>query len=247
MWRQWVFRLVTAALAIGCGVLSGCGATPHGKAAARPTQTITATGVASVVTPVATPSSTPTPTPTGSVALPLAPAGDGSRPQTRAAPRTDDAAFHNLVADLWLAVSTGNPGYGRPAFFPVAAYRQVKAIADPSGDWQNRLWYDFRVDVAAAHQLVGHDAQLVRVVVPTQFAQWVPAGACYNSEGYWHVPGARVEYRAGGQLKSFGIASMISWRGVWYVVHFGGVVRGAVGMVDQPADGEGYPGPPGGC
>ena len=71
---------------------------------------------------------------------------------------------------------------------------------------------------------------------------------CYNSTGYWHVPGARVVYRQGSQLRSFGIASLISWRGDWYVIHFGAVLRsGGYGEVDDPEPGEGYPGPPGGC
>jgi hypothetical protein len=181
------------------------------------------------------------------VALPLAPAGDGALHQTNVMPRTDNAAFSNLTTDLWLSVSTGNPSYGLPAFFPEAAYKQVKAIADPSYDWRTRLWYDYTIDVKAAHDHVGHDASLVKVVVPVQYAQWVPIGACYNNVGYWHVPGARVEYRKDGRLESIGIASMISWRGVWYVIHFGGVTRGGGGMVDEPADGEGIPGPPGGC
>ena len=47
---------------------------------------------------------------------------------------------------------------------------------------------------------------------------------------------------------SIGIASLISWRGRWYVVHLGAVLRsGQAGVVDQPADGPGTPGPPGGC
>ena len=119
------------------------------------------------------------------------------------------------------------------------AYAQVKAIADPASDWRTRLWYDYTIDVAAAHQLVGGDARLVTVVVPVQYATWIPVGACYNNIGYWHVPGARVEYRKDGQLESIGIASMISWRGVWYVVHFGGVQRTGGGMVFEPAAGEG--------
>ena len=50
------------------------------------------------------------------------------------------------------------------------------------------------------------------------------------------MAGARVVYRLGGQLRSFGIASLISWRGRWYVVHFGAVLRNAaVGLVDQPS------------
>ena len=150
--------------------------------------------------------------------------------------------------DLWLAVTTGRPEFALPAFFPVTAYEQVKAIADPRADWQDRLWYDFTLDVAAAHDLVGANAKLVSVVVPADYAAWVYPGDCYNSIGYWHVPGARVVYRQGSQLHSFGIASLISWRGDWYVVHFGAVLRsGGYGVVDAPAMGEGYPGPPGGC
>ncbi|MBV8942321.1 MAG: hypothetical protein JO240_11355 [Solirubrobacterales bacterium] len=73
------------------------------------------------------------------------------------------------------------------------------------------------------------------VRVPQQFAHWVDPGACYNRIGYYEVPNARVVYSENGQVHSFGIASMISWRGVWYVVHFGAVL--ASGVVDAPAAG----------
>ena len=181
------------------------------------------------------------------VSLPVAP-GAGARPQTSAFPSTASAAFRHAMADLWLAVTTGNPRFGLPAFFPEAAYKQVKAIPYPAADWQYRLWYDFTLDVGAAHRLVGPDARLVRVIVPAADAAWVSPGACYNSVGYWHVPGARVVYREHGQERSFGIASLISWRAVWYVIHLGAVIRSVVtGVVDQPAAGPGIPGPPGGC
>jgi hypothetical protein len=50
------------------------------------------------------------------------------------------------------------------------------------------------------------------------------------------------------QQRSIGIASLISWRGRWYVVHFGAVLRaGPGGVVDSPATGPGVPGPAGGC
>lgn len=163
-------------------------------------------------------------------------------------PRTDDAAFKAAVHDIWLAVSTGNPRYALPAFFPEKAYQQVKAIADPAADWQGRLWYDFTLDVAAAHQLVKPGAVLTKVTVDAQYAQWIGAGACYNSTGYWHLPGGRMVYREGGVTHSFGIASFISWRGNWYVVHLGALTRGgAYGIVDDPETGAGVPGPPGGC
>jgi hypothetical protein len=180
-------------------------------------------------------------------ALPVAP-GAGSLHQTSAFPSTASTPFHNAMYDLWLAVTTGNASFALPAFFPEGAYIQVKAIAGPASDWENRLWYDFTLDVAAAHADVGHNATFVKVVAPSDLAVWVSPGACYNSAGYWHLPGPRVVYERGGETRSFGIASLISWRGDWYVVHFGAVLRsGAYGEVDDPETGQGEPGPPGGC
>jgi hypothetical protein len=236
--------LVTAVLLAGCGPAAGSAGqatTTPGQSTRPDTRTISQ---AATVTPSPSPSPSASPS-----ALPLAP-GAGILHQTMTRPKTTGPAFHALVADLWLAVRTGRPSFAAPAFFPVGAYKQVKAIYDPAGDWRNRLWADFAVDVRAAHALLGHDARaarLVRVIVASADAIWVPAGACYNSAGYWHVANSRVVYKVHGQERSFGIASLISWRGVWYVVHFGGITRPLVGMVDAPATGPGYPGPQGGC
>jgi hypothetical protein len=247
-------RVITSAVITGAvvasAVLTGCGASPPAPSSSPAPASVARTGAppssaAPDQTPTPTRSASPQASPT--TALPVAP-GAGARPQTQVRPRTDTAAFRNAMADVWLAVTTGNPGFGRPAFFPEAAYRQVKAIPYPDSDWQYRLWYDFTLDVRAAHRLVGPNAQLVRIVVPGPYELWVPPGACYNSAGYWHAPGARVVYREHGKERSFGIASLISWRGVWYVVHLGAVSRtAATGIVDQPAAGPGIPGPPGGC
>jgi hypothetical protein len=172
-------------------------------------------------------------------------------PQTRAVPSAATAVFRAEMADLWTAIVTDEPQTAAGAFFPVSAYQQVKAIADPAADWNARLFGDFRLDVGAAHRLLGPGAaraRLVRVIVPSAEAAWIDPGACYNSVGYWHVGGARLVYEQGGRLRSIGIASLISWRGQWYVVHFGAVIRtGTGGVVDQPADGPGVPGPAGGC
>jgi len=247
-----VMRVVGVALAgsaLAAVVLGGCGG-PAAPSSAPPANTATGPGSPP---PAATPARTAAPARSASLraspaaALPVAP-GAGARPQTRAFPRTDSTAFHNAMEDLWLAVTTGNPRFGLPGFFPVAAYQQVKAEPYPAADWQDRLWYDFGLDVRAAHRLLGSGATLDRIVVPTAYAAWVYPGACYNKIGYWHVPGARVVYREHGAERSFGIASLISWRGVWYVVHLGAVRRtGVTGVVDQPAAGPGVPGPPGGC
>jgi hypothetical protein len=238
--------VATVSLAAGV-LLAGCGGSPGSP---RPAVSSSAAGTGSPSAKSAPPTASVTPRATASAppsARPVAP-GAGALPQTRAFPSTRTAAFGHAMADLWLAVTTGNPSFARPGFFPLAAYKQVKAIPYPVPDWQDRLWSDFVLDVRAAHRLAGSGAHLDRVVVPEKYAAWVYPGACHNKIGYWHVPGARIVYRAHGQERSFGIASLISWRGVWYVVHLGAVQRTVVtGIVYQPAAGPGVPGPPGGC
>jgi hypothetical protein len=245
-------RPVAATMAVLAAVaLAGCSA----SATATATGAERGHGATASVTPSArrTPTQKPTPKPTpkpkpAPAALPVGPPNAGTLPQTQAMPQAGDAAFRHVIHDFWLAVTTGNPNYAKPAFFPEKAYEQVKAIAEPDSDWQYRLWYDFTLDVAAVRPLIGKNAKLLRIDVPAQYAVWVPPGACYNNVGYWHAPGSRVVYEQGGVTRSFGIASFISWRGDWYLIHLGALVRAsAVGVVDDPETGAGEPGPPGGC
>jgi hypothetical protein len=158
-------------------------------------------------------------------------------------PSSATRAFHQEMAALWTAVQTGSVKPGLPAFFPQGAYVQVKAIAGAAGDYRDRLVADYRVDIDAAHALLGTQAGtalLLGVQVPGAYAHWVVPGVCANRVGYYEVPNARVVYRQNGAVHSFGIASMISWRGVWYIVHLGAVLRGtAGGVVDDPSAGAG--------
>jgi hypothetical protein len=242
-----VSRLVQVFIA--AALLAGCaaGANPKAGAARAPSSSpVAPSPSARRLAPASTPAA-PTAPPKPSALL-VAPAGAAAEPQTNAFPQTTSTAFASVTHDIWLAIVTGNPDYARPAFFPEKAYEQVKAIASPQSDWRDRLWYDFTLDLAAAHKLVKPGAALVEFEVPAQYAQWIPPGACDNSVGYWHVPGARVVYRQAGTVQSFGIASFISWRGDWYLIHLGALTRGgAYGIVDDPAPGAGVPGPPGGC
>lgn len=243
--------VLAALLAALAGCASGAKASAGAKVTTRPVSAIHKASPSASKSPSAKPTPPPTPTPTPRPtpsALPVGPVNAGALPQTSALPKTSAAAFSNAVHDLWLAVTTGDPDYAKPAFFPEKAYEQVKAIADPESDWQGRLWLDFTLDLAAVHKLVKPGATLVKVIAPTEYEQWIPPGACYNSTGYWHLPGSRLVYREGGVTHSFGIASFISWRGDWYLIHLGALVRsGAYGIVDDPELGQGYPGPAGGC
>ncbi len=162
-------RVPLASAVVGAVLLAGCGAGPAPVHPARTAQSA-ATVTSAPPTPSSTAPSSPRPSATAPPnALAFAP-GAGDRPQTSAFPNTHSTAFRNAMTDLWLAVTTGNSGLALPAFFPLAAYQQVKAIPYPAADWHDRLWYDFNLDVGAAHELAGSHARLVRVIVPTSDA-----------------------------------------------------------------------------
>jgi hypothetical protein len=236
-----VLAAVLAAVAV---LAAGCGGS-SGRAASAASQHRSATPPAAKASAAAPGPSRSAGASPSVIAVPPPPAG---LHQTHTFPATGTPVFRAEMTDLWTAITTGRPRFAAQAFFPLTAYTQVKAIANPAADWQSRLFGQFRLDVFAAHSYVGSGARLERVIVPSGQASWIDPGVCYNAVGYWHVAGSRLVYRQHGRIRSIGIASLISWRGRWYVVHFGAVVRnGPGGVVDAPAAGPGVPGPPGGC
>jgi len=147
------------------------------------------------------------------------------------------------MTSLWAGIVHDSLTSALAAFFPKGAYLQLKAINSAGSDWTDRLVHDYSLDIAAAHELLGRaasHARLIAVNVPSSYGHWIEPGVCYNIIGYYEMPNARVIYREDGQVRSFGIASMISWRGVWYVVHLGAILRSTdSGEVDEPASGPG--------
>jgi hypothetical protein len=175
----------------------------------------------------------------------------GRLPQTEQVPSAGTPVFHAEMRDLWSAVRSGSVTPGLPAFFPEAAYVKLKSIGSPQSDWEYRLVGDYRLDIEAAHALLGADAagaRLAGVQVPGGYAHWIPPGVCDNGIGYYELPNARVVYRAGGETRSFGIASMISWHGLWFIVHLGAILRPTGGgMLDTPSLGPGVSEPSSAC
>jgi hypothetical protein len=162
----------------------------------------------------------------------------GTLPQTDQLPGDQDPQFVAGAHTLWQAIVRDDPALARPFFFPLSAYLQVKAIWNPAQDYQDRLiaWYD--LDIKAAHGLLGADAagaKLVSVDVPQSQAEWIQPGAEYNKGSYYRVYGTRLNYVENGRTASFGVFSLISWRGEWYVVHLGPSTRSAMeGIVYDP-------------
>jgi hypothetical protein len=154
----------------------------------------------------------------------------GLLPQTHDLPSETDPLFMTRVGALWQAIVNGNPAVAMPFFFPLTAYRQVKAIADPDHDWQDRLVAQYDLDIARLHRLLGPDAPaavFVRIDVPTPRSVWVLPGQEYNKGSYYRVYGTRIVYQVGAQTRFLPVYSLISWRGEWYVVHLGPIPASA--------------------
>jgi hypothetical protein len=113
-----------------------------------------------------------------------------------------------------------------PFFFPLTAYAQVKAIANPSADWHARLVAHYARDIHALHATLGPNAShavFVAADVPMDRARWVDPGEEYNRIGYFRVYGTKLRGELDGAPIAVDVTSLISWRGEWYCVHLTGV------------------------
>lgn len=147
-------------------------------------------------------------------------------PQTETLPSTESAFFQKSARDLFDAIVADDPERAKPFFFPVVAYRQVKAIKDPDRDHERRLLALFERDVHTYHQKLGErpeQAAFVELRVPAEKSKWMAPGKEGNRLGYHRVLRSSLIYRsAEGKERSLEVTSLISWRGEWYVVHLHG-------------------------
>jgi hypothetical protein len=185
--------------------------------------------------PAVAPSAIPAPAPVvastgvdaGAELAPVLLAPDGTPlPQTRERPSTESRSFRRRLDWLVDAIVQDDPERALPAFFPRVAYEQVKAIADPGRDWQERLWRAFQRDVHEYHRSLGPDsasARLAGLVTNENAVRWIDPGREGNRLGYYRVTRSRLRFRwANGTEREIELTSLISWRGEWYVVHLHG-------------------------
>jgi hypothetical protein len=147
-------------------------------------------------------------------------------PQTHDKPSLRSKSYEKRIKLLWDAIVKDDPTLAGPAFFPLVAYQQVKAIANPTTDWTERLGKAFIRDIHWAHEQLGTgaaSAQFVGLEVFEDKAKWMEPGSEGNKLGYWRVLSSKLRWLdGGGAPKSLELTSMISWRGEWYVVHVHG-------------------------
>jgi hypothetical protein len=162
------------------------------------------------------------------------------------------APLNDELSAVWNAISSNSFNQALSYFFPGSAYVQMKKglLQNPSADFSSRLLAFFKLDFAAYHQLVvtGGTSTFTGIRVNPSQVSWIQVGTCENKIGYWHLGPVRVVYEQSGVVKSFAIASLISWNGVWKIIHLGPNPRAKnIGTVASPAKGPGTPGPGGGC
>jgi hypothetical protein len=137
-------------------------------------------------------------------------------------PASSGAVFESRAALLWEAIVHDDPSIAMPLFFPLAAYEQVKDVADPAADWKGRLVAAYSRDIHTLHSTLGEAAErahFLALEVPAGRPQWVEPGEEWNKVGYFRVYGSKLRYEVDGERHSFDVKSLISWRGEWYVVH----------------------------
>jgi hypothetical protein len=230
---------VCAAAALATTLMLGVAGCGSSSSSARTQAVASSADAGAAITPSGAPAPSQASQPSAPPAPMSTPSVDaGTLPQTKVMPTDTDPLFTAGVNALWQGIVDDNPQEALPFFFPKSAYLQVKALRDPGADYQNRLIGFYDLDVHAAHRLLGadaKDAKLVGVSVPAKAAQWILPGVEENKLSYYRVYGSRLTYTVGGRTKSFGLFSLISWRGEWYVVHFGPNPRPKpIGVVYQP-------------
>jgi hypothetical protein len=154
-------------------------------------------------------------------------AADGTPlPQLDVKPPSDGEAFIRRMELLVQAVLHDDPSRALPAFFPLVAYEQVKAIANPARDWQVRLVAAFERNIHEYHRALGSHVKSLRLVaidVPESGIRWMKPGSEGNRVGYFRVLRSRLRVEDDqAKQRDFEITSLISWRGEWYVVHLNG-------------------------
>ncbi len=148
------------------------------------------------------------------------------KPQTDELPSAEDSNFVGRVNLLCSAIIEGRPELAHGAFFPMAAYRQVKAVADPDRDFKIRLLSHFDRDIAEYHRRISSRRPPIRcsgLRLPKGQARWMKPGSEYNRIGYYRVLRSQLDLAdADGNTTTLEVTSLISWRGQWYVVHLHG-------------------------
>lgn len=226
--------MVFVALALSLGACQSKTVRPTGtdteRAPAAPVESVRpaeSTLPSASAAPVAPPASASAAVADAGVAPPALAAPDGGvLPQTEQRPSSSSVWIQRSARLLFQAIALDKPQLAHPVFFPIEAYRRVKAVSDPDRDYDRRLVAHFDRDIHDYHQKLGKqasEAAFVALEIPEDRAKWMKPHSEGNKLGYFRVLRSKLRYRVGsGAERFFEVTSLISWRGEWYVVHLNG-------------------------
>jgi hypothetical protein len=176
-----------------------------------------------------------------------APAGATSAPPL-------DASFTAYMGQIADAIARNASHSSNGLFYPASAYVALKTGRlgglSPLTDYSGRLLAFYQLDVTAYYKRLFSKASTTYIGARfgTASENWIPAGACENNTGYWHLNGVRLLFRRYGQVVSVRVNSLITAGNRWWVVHLGPNPRPVnVGTVDGFAVGTGTLLPAAGC
>jgi hypothetical protein len=169
------------------------------------------------------PEASPPPSAAAEAEPPLTGPDGKTLPQTEERPSVESPRFKRRIERLAQAILDDEPKTALESFFPLLAYKEVKAIEKPERDYQYRLIRHFERDIHEYKKLLGAGAKFEGVDVPESSARWMKPGSEGNKLGYYRVLRSRLRFtKANGKQQTLELTSMISWRGEWYVVHLHG-------------------------
>jgi len=134
-------------------------------------------------------------------------------------PRPDAGDASERARRLLEAIVRDEPDLARDFFFPLEAFREVKAMADPDSYWQ-RLFARYVSDIHALHAALPDldRAEFERLEIVRRGGFVLP-GEEANRLPYWAARHNRLHYRVDGQPRSLEVRVLITWGTRWYVTH----------------------------
>jgi hypothetical protein len=212
-------------LALACGVLllPGCERhEPPGAAIATSTASARARAFAA-----------PAPTPHLEDSAPQASGSAAAEPPAAAAaesaaavdwtiqvkPPMESESLQELAKGLLDAVVHDDVKRARGFFFPREPFTPLKDVKDPDAYWVH-LFEAYERDIHTLHKRRRDwsDVQFAAFELGTM-PQWVAPGEEANKVGYYRTWGAKLRYRANGELHTIKLHTIISWQKGWYITH----------------------------
>jgi hypothetical protein len=117
------------------------------------------------------------------------------------------------------AIAKDDPSLATDIVFPRDAYIEVKDVADPGRQWDEKVMGAFRRNVHAIHKKTKgiERAQLTSLELGQPISQVVPRRHDMNLT-LWRVTRSRLNFMIDGRTLHSEIGELLSWRGAWYVL-----------------------------